>query len=1111
MNETQSLSKTLMGKEEATDLALGIAKLMRMNSSESYNIQQLPPTSLTTTMEKQNVPKDQNAKLIATITEQSTQNQKLKRVSAPPYLSCVLCRKRCRTKARFLSHFNTHFEDDGAESSIVDQLLNLQNNNRITASDDSDQSSHEEDDDLPPTMIMQHNQRKRKKKSGSFLKFKHSRIVRHNVNIKSMALNSSQPEIDRDSGCHSGRSDCCSSSNIESDNCPGDSELSSSEGESEEYTAVRKPEIRSSVIFKGKTKSQSSSHDSVSRSVSLKDRLSLAEKQLDNNETEGLICLTCLKRFSNCQNLRRHLRLHIARDSITPDIEKQSNGDECTDDDLTEGKYFCDWCPARFDNRSAARIHESTHKGQETKCYICDKSYADRYSLRYHLRTHGIGRQIRCEYCNKSFSKPSRLESHVKSNHHNIRNYPCSVCEKSFKTQVHLENHFRQHSGERPFNCSVCGDSFRHKASLVTHQRSHEGLRPYCCEVCGKTFREPSTLKAHNRVHTGDKPYKCQTCGKTFTQRAGLNYHKQSHTGIKPYKCNFCRFTTVKRSSLSNHYKNIHQMNESQMPPILKYQNAEKNKFVDGTKITEVTEESELEVKDPIPVNNSCAVECNGNYDPIMNNNTSCGVNVKEQCSVIQDTNLKGITPIYNHRPLRQEPIVPLPSPPMQNGDAVFLRNQDFDTSLPSFNHIKTPSRSCSSASSSPIPNDFTSEISNGYLVGANEMHHSITTTPAPIASLSPTSSTTSSTDCNSNQFNLVSSGYNNVKAQHSSMREVSKFTREVTPPLTPPATLISQHQQQTTSTTNNSLDDFMIEDTNECGYLSSTFNISELANQYENYESSGGVSYHETLAYHENITHQIHGANPSLQYRNVHNHNALHNQQTVYQHTQQHQIMQQQDWFGQQQQAHSFNSGNNTSLHHGESQHMMSQNYENASSYAHFNCGNTTSNQGNRGHNNCNTSVAVSQVGNASVNYQATTYQGSVNAYNQQQHHQNHSQQPQHSTLPQQHHHQHQQQQQQQLQLHSTNNAIAPSQVNQDINGSVSGSSAGCHQQQQSNYPQQQSRQHQGQVRGPPSTTSYSISGEASDSRASSDNVSNLGSSLHVNDSYCQNSFVSV
>ena len=106
-------------------------------------------------------------------------------------------------------------------------------------------------------------------------------------------------------------------------------------------------------------------------------------------------------------------------------------------------RYFCDWCPARFDNRSAARIHESTHKGQETKCYVCDKTYADRYSLRYHLRTHGIGRQIRCEYCNKSFSKPSRLEAHVKSHHNNIRDFKCSECGKAFKTRNHLSNHFR--------------------------------------------------------------------------------------------------------------------------------------------------------------------------------------------------------------------------------------------------------------------------------------------------------------------------------------------------------------------------------------------------------------------------------------------------------------------------------------------------------------------------------------------------------------------------------------------------------------------------------------------------------------------------------------------
>ena len=426
-------------------------------------------------------------------------------------------------------------------------------------------------------------------------------------------------DLDGDSGCHSVESRSESSSYSQESSCPGDSESSSCESETSKFSK------------------------SV---VTLKDRLSLAEKQLDNNETEGLICLTCLKRFSNCQNLRRHLRLHISRDSITPDIDRS-----CEDvDDVESGRYFCDWCPARFDNRSAARIHESTHKGQETKCYICDKTYADRYSLRYHLRTHGIGRQIRCEYCNKSFSKPSRLEAHIRSHHNNIRDFKCSECGKAFKTRSHLENHFRQHSGERPYECTVCGDNFRHKISLMAHQRSHEGLKPYCCEVCGKTFREPSTLKAHSRVHTGDKPYKCQLCDKAFTQRAGLNYHRQSHSGEKPHKCQICHFATGKNASLVCHYKNVHKLKE---PPI------------------------------------------------------------KNQPQAAQQ---------------------PLPSPPVQSGDALMSGK---DSRLPSFDHLKTP------GSSSP--------------------------SPFPLPSLSPAASTTSS-DC--------SSTFTNGKGCSE---------REVTPPLTPP------------------------------------------------------------------------------------------------------------------------------------------------------------------------------------------------------------------------------------------------------------------------------------------------------------------------------------
>ena len=323
-----------------------------------------------------------------------------------------------------------------------------------------------------------------------------------------------------------------------SDDCLGDSELSDSDTEEERIDRMERDRREM-------------------RTLLAKTRLSLAEKQLDSCDSDDLVCLTCLKKFSNIQNLRRHLRLHMTRDSNIPDADIDAEKDD------KNFKFSCDFCPEKFANKAAHGVHEKTHGDKKPICYVCGKKYADRYTLRYHLRTHGVGHQIRCELCNKSFPKPSRLTSHMNTFHKNIRNFNCFKCDKSFKTRLHLETHQLLHTGERPHKCDQCGDNFRHKVSLVAHQRIHSDTRPYVCETCGKRFREPSTLKAHTRVHSGDRPYKCDICDKSFTQRAGLNYHKSVHGGEKPYNCNRCTYSTLKFSSLRNHEKTIHKINEN--------------------------------------------------------------------------------------------------------------------------------------------------------------------------------------------------------------------------------------------------------------------------------------------------------------------------------------------------------------------------------------------------------------------------------------------------------------------------------------------------------------------------------------------------------------------
>ena len=301
---------------------------------------------------------------------------------------------------------------------------------------------------------------------------------------------------------------------------------------------------------------------SVPRSVLARTRRCLAQEQLETSSGQQLACLTCLKKFANLQNLKRHLRLHLARDSHVAEID--SEGEEREQD--KQCQLDCDFCPEKFVNKAAFAVHQLTHSSQELVCYVCSKSYSDRYSLRYHLRTHGIGRQITCQLCGKNFTKQSRLTAHMDSIHNNVRRFPCSQCDKAFKTRLHLENHFVAHSGERPFTCPTCGDTFRHKVSLVTHQRGHTDSRPYCCQDCGKTFKDNSALRAHERVHSGERPYKCGQCEKTFTQRAGLNYHMHVHSGEKPYKCEICDYRTAKRAALRSHVKAVHKSTD--LPPL---------------------------------------------------------------------------------------------------------------------------------------------------------------------------------------------------------------------------------------------------------------------------------------------------------------------------------------------------------------------------------------------------------------------------------------------------------------------------------------------------------------------------------------------------------------
>lgn len=77
--------------------------------------------------------------------------------------------------------------------------------------------------------------------------------------------------------------------------------------------------------------------------------------------------------------------------------------------------------------------------GNECKCSICGKFYANRYTLKTHMETHSKKKGASyCPYCKKGLKKKTRLQAHLKACHE------CHVCNIMFKTKLEKASHIEQ-------------------------------------------------------------------------------------------------------------------------------------------------------------------------------------------------------------------------------------------------------------------------------------------------------------------------------------------------------------------------------------------------------------------------------------------------------------------------------------------------------------------------------------------------------------------------------------------------------------------------------------------------------------------------------------------
>ncbi|KPJ00018.1 Zinc finger protein 782 [Papilio xuthus] len=219
---------------------------------------------------------------------------------------------------------------------------------------------------------------------------------------------------------------------------------------------------------------------------------------------------------------------------------------------------FTEGLGAHPNSKSTLAEHMHTHTGSKPHtCSVCVKSFASKYTLQSHLKTHlDRPRPFKCSQCGKSFLTQQNLNQHEKT-HSGVKEFICKVCGKAFGALHNLEVHGVVHSGNKPFVCGVCSKGFARRAEVRDHMRIHTGERPFSCEECGARFTQRSNLHSHRRAtHLDDKRHVCHLCPKRFKRRRLLDYHvKASHTGERPLQCEVCQASFVYPEHFKKHMR----------------------------------------------------------------------------------------------------------------------------------------------------------------------------------------------------------------------------------------------------------------------------------------------------------------------------------------------------------------------------------------------------------------------------------------------------------------------------------------------------------------------------------------------------------------------------
>ncbi|CAG0883486.1 unnamed protein product [Cyprideis torosa] len=255
-----------------------------------------------------------------------------------------------------------------------------------------------------------------------------------------------------------------------------------------------------------------------------------------HSDERQFLCSQCSKKFKTTSALKIHERFQHTESRPMP--------------------HGCHLCPRRFCLKYQLYEHHNRHCAEPLfSCDLCKKSYAQRGSLRKHLKAwHGLTEReanvnkVQCRYCGAYFGKRKQLKKHALIHKREVRAEKCTRC-----------HHQLVRREEEVFACSFCGETHISERALKVHENKHRISKGNTCSVCNKSFQFASLLILHQKFHTGERPFKCDQCDKRYFHNRILRRHKfYYHSNAVGVLCLQCKMRFLDSGDLKKHNRETH-------------------------------------------------------------------------------------------------------------------------------------------------------------------------------------------------------------------------------------------------------------------------------------------------------------------------------------------------------------------------------------------------------------------------------------------------------------------------------------------------------------------------------------------------------------------------